>query len=366
MASTELWHWRTAPDAAALEDVPPHLTPQEAQEWCNFTLWHPFELPAGCDTAVGTLRKEAPPGRTGPDAGRSPWSAANPAAFRTEIGGPGRRLRLKQFLYDWAFPAADHPALWGSETRHFPIGSGRVVWLGTDYLGHAAASARMLRTTVELSVLEGEFTGEELVELYRSLRPAVAEVPARVVRTPFSALSYWARHRDVEMVSVPTGLFTFHRRTRPHEGDWVPTAELARFLAARRVPASLGGFACDSAAVFADADGSRELEVIYTSGDGDELRLVLQRPGGGRMPFPPQREKHPARAEEISVDGRTVHLAYVDDEVGPFDAMWRDEAAGVEAKLLTSARTGLDKEFVLGCVRAVLAAAPLTDAGAAL
>ncbi|MFD9486376.1 hypothetical protein ACFWBX_20815 [Streptomyces sp. NPDC059991] len=366
MASTERWHWRTVHDAAALEDVPPHLLPQEAQEWCNFTVWHPERLPAGCDSATTTLRKEAPPGRTGQDSGRTPWSRANPAAFRTEIAGGGRRLRLKQFLYDWAFPAADHPALWGSETLTFPIGEGRVVWLGTDYLGHAAASARMSRTTVELSVLEGEFTGEELVELYRSLRPAVPGAPARVIGTPFGELSYWARHQDVDMVSVPTGLFTFHRRTRPHEGDWVAADELTGFLTDQRLPALLGGFPADSAAVFADADGSRELEVIYTSGGGDELRLTLQRSGRGRMPFPPQREKHPARAKEIGLDGQTLYLAYVDEGVGPFDAMWHDVNAGVEARLLSSAREGLDKEFMLARVREVLASAPLTEQGSAL
>ncbi|WP_369377585.1 hypothetical protein [Streptomyces sp. cg36] len=366
MGTNEHWQWRTVADPAALEDVPPRLAPQEAQEWCNFTLWHPAELPAGCDRAEGTLRKEAPPGRTGQDSGRTPWSEANPAAYRTEIGGGGRRLRLKQFLYDWAFPAADHPALWGSETLPFPIGADRVVWLGTDYLGHAAASARMSRTTVELSVLEGEFTGEELVALYRSLRPAVPGAAARVVATPFAALSYWARHHEVAMVSVPTGLFAFHRRTPPHEGDWVAPERLAGFLAAQHLPAALGGLPADSAAVFADAAGARELEVIYTSGGGDELRLTLQRPGGGRMPFPPQREKHPGHAKEIGLDGQPVYLAYVDAGVGPFDAMWHDPAAGVQARLLSSARTGWDKAFALARVRELLAAAPLSGAGSVL
>ncbi|TQK50340.1 hypothetical protein FBY35_0666 [Streptomyces sp. SLBN-118] len=366
MAPTHTWQWHTVADAAGLEDAPPRCSPQPAQAWCNFTLWHPAELPGRCDTAVGTLRKEAPPGRTAASAGRTPWSDANPAAYRTEISGGGRRLRLKQFLYDWAFPAADHPCLWGSETRAFPIGAGRVVWLGTDYLGHSAASARMSRTTVELSVLEGEFADEELVDLYRALRPADPAAPARIVRTAFSELSYWARH-TTDMVSVPTGLYFFHRRDRLHEGDWVPTAELASFLAAQDLPAGLSGFASDSAVVFTGPQGARELEAIYTNAaGGGELRLVLQRSGAGRMPYPPEREKHPARTQKTQVRGRSVDLAYVDPAVGPFDAVWQDPALGVEGKLLSSAGQGMDVEFVLGCLDTLLTCSPLAGRGAAL
>lgn len=366
--SPEPWRWHLVPDASGLADTPPRLAPADAQPWCNFAVWHPDRLPAGCDTAEGTLRKEAPPGRTGPDAGRTPWTDANAAAYRTEISGGGRRLRLKQFLYDWAFPAADHPCLWLSETRAVEIGGGRVCWLGTDYLGHPAASARLSRTTVELSVLEGEFTDEELTGLFAALRPAVAGVPERVIGTPFQELSYWARY-PVGMVSVPHGLFSFHRRTRPHEGDWVGTAELPGFLAAQRLPAALGGFAADGAAVYADAEGRRELEVIYTgdaSSDGAELRLVLQRTGAGRMPYPPEREKHPAHTEDVELAGHTVHLAWVDREFGAWDVQWRDTGSGVEGKLLSSARVGMDRDLILGAVGAVLAGAPLTEGGAAV
>lgn len=177
------------------------------------------------------------PGRVDTE-GRSPWSDANPSGYRTEISGGGRRLRLKQFLYDWAFPAADHPCLWGSETRPFEIGEGRVAWLGTDYLGHRPASARMARTTVELSVLEGEFSDEEIVALFAALRPAVPEVVASVLATPFRDLSYWARHA-ADMVSVPTGVFSFHRRGREHEGDWIPSGDVTAFLTEQGVPVSV-------------------------------------------------------------------------------------------------------------------------------
>ncbi|MEV6835727.1 hypothetical protein AB0N17_14605 [Streptomyces sp. NPDC051133] len=341
------WRWQILAGAADLDPVPPALTEAEAQDWCNFVLWRPSALPEGCDTAVGTLRREAPPGRV--DAvGRTPWSDANPAGYRTEISGGGRRLRLKQFLYDWAFPAADHPCLWGSETRPFGIGEGRVAWLGTDYLGHPAGSARLARTTVELSVLEGEFSDDEIVALFAALRPAVPEAVPRVLGTPFAELSYWARH-PADMVSVPTGVFSFHRRGREHEGDWVPSADVTAFLTRQGVPVSVGGFRAESAAAFGDGRAVRELDVVYLSASGDEVRLTAQRTGGGRLEFPPQRDKHPASDELRDLDGRPVHLGYLSTEFGACDAWWQ-HPDGYDLRLLGSAGAGLGREAFIGLV----------------
>ncbi|KOG26233.1 MULTISPECIES: hypothetical protein [Streptomyces] len=344
------WRWQILERAADLDPVPPVLSEAAAQDGCNFTVWRPTVLPAGCDSSVGTLRREAPPGRVEAE-GRTPWSDANPAGYRTEISGGGRRLRLKQFHYDWAFPAADHPCLWGSETRPYEIGEGRVAWLGTDYLGHRAGSARMARTTVELSVLEGEFTDEELVALFAALRPAVPEAAERILATPFAELSYWARHR-ADMVSVPTGVFSFHRRDKKHEGDWIPSADVAAFLAAQGVPVTAGGFRAESAATFGDGAAVRELEVVYASPDGAELRLTAQRTGGGRLEFPPVREKHPATEELHDLDGRPLHLGHVDAEYGACDAWWQ-HPDGYDLRLLGSAGTGLGREAFLGLVAGI-------------
>lgn len=337
------WRWQTVASAAELDPVPPAMEPAQAQRWCDFVVWRPTSLPAGCDSVVGTLRREAPPGRTGDTAGRTPWSDANPSAYRTEISGGGRRLRLKQFLYDWDFPAADHPCLWGGPTRPVEIGDGRVVWLGIDYLRNRAASARMARTTVELSALEGEFGEDEIVALFAALRPAAPEAVPAVLATPFSELSYWARH-PVDMVSVPTGVFVCHRRGR---GAWVAPDDLAAFLAGQGVPASVGGFRADSAATFGDGSGRRELEVVYASASGGELRLVAQRTGGGRLEFPPRREKHPAKAEVASLGSRPVHLGYVSAEFGACDAWWQ-HPDGYDLRLLGSAGVGMGRDAFIG------------------
>ena len=342
------WVWRTVPEAADLPSAPAAMEPEKAQEWCNFVLWRPTELPEDCEVACGTLRQEAPAGRNGNTAGRTPWSPANPAAYRMEIAGRERRLRIKQFLYDWAFPAVDHPCLWGSEARPFGIGDGRVVWLGTDYLRNAAASARLARTTIELSVLEGEFSDKELVSIYRGLRPTDGDAVQRVLSTPFSELSYWARH-PVDMVSVPTGVFVFHRQGGPNEGEWLSPEAVPGFLAGHGVPETVLGFRADSAAIFADGEGRRELEVVYSSAasGGSELRLIVQATGRGRLQFPPSRDKHPAQTETLELAGHTIHLGYVHADFGACDAQWQDTGAALDLKLLGSAGAALGKEGFL-------------------
>ncbi|MFJ9606564.1 hypothetical protein ACIRS1_09490 [Kitasatospora sp. NPDC101176] len=349
-SSVPQWRWQILDSPADLDPVPPVIAEELAQDWCNFVVWRPTALPAGCTAGAGTLRREAPPGRVDAE-GRSPWSDANPAGYRTEVAGGGRRLRLKQFRYDWAFPAADHPCLWGSENRASGIGGGRVAWLGTDYLRNRAGSARLAGTTVELSVLEGEFTDEELVALFAGLRPAVPEAVPRVLATPFSELSYWARHR-ADMVSVPTGVFLFHRRGREHEGEWVPAGEVDAFLTGQGVPLSVAGYRADSAATFGDGAAVRELEVVYTCADGGELRLTAQRGGGGRLEFPPVRDKHPATEELHDLDGRPLHLGYVSAEFGACDAWW-EHPDGYRLRLLGSAGAGLGPADFRGLVAAL-------------
>jgi hypothetical protein len=173
MTRDEHWTHHMLGDPAGLEATPPEMEAAEAQAWSNFIVFTPSQLPAGTRLVKQTLRREAPPGRVGDSTvGRTPWTENNPAAFRFEVAGEDRRLRIKQFLYDWAFPALDHPALWQSHTTSDALDQHRIVWHGVDYMGHPGASARLARTMIELSVLDGTFTREEITEIYRSLRPA--------------------------------------------------------------------------------------------------------------------------------------------------------------------------------------------------
>ena len=231
-----------------------------------------------------------------------------------------------------------------------------VVWLGTDYQSHRAATARLGRTNIELSVLEGEFSDDEIVALYRSLRPASAEISKQVEVTPLAALGYWQRRSEALMLTVPYGLLKFSRpvrENREHEGEWVwqlhrTTAMLDSFS----LPFVLGGLEVDSSAVFDDGAGCSEVEVVYVSGAdrGHEIRLIAQEQGKGRLSFPPARDDHPCDQERLRIGAMELDLAWVDPRYGPFDAMWRDEAAGLEMKLQSSAGTELSREWFVSAV----------------
>ncbi|AUS80453.1 hypothetical protein C1701_21330 [Actinoalloteichus sp. AHMU CJ021] len=341
--------FRVLSDPADLPAVPEEVPPTDAQAWCSFVVWVPDRLPTGCVARAGTLRREAPPGRPdGSDVGRSPWSRANPCAYRFEVVGEGRRLRVKQFLYDWAVPALDHPSLWRSRTSARPLDGRHVLWFGVDYLGNRGTSARLGRTMVELSVLDGEFTEEELLDLHRSLRPADADAPSRLAAVPFAELSYWARHHDVEMVVVPTGIWRFDRDgDTAHEGDWVTPPHHAALLGALGLPERLGGLAVDSAARFTNAEGRTEVEVLYSGGPdrGRELRLVAQRTGRGRLVVPPRPSAHEwATRTTTTLRGTTVWLGWIDEDHGPFDCVGR-AANGVEFRLVSGSGVGLDRRW---------------------
>lgn len=149
-----------------------------AQPHCNFVVLEPRRLPEGCAVGPISARTEA-----------DRWSTVH---YR--VTGRNRRLRVKQFLYDWwtLTDAATNLVHMGC-----PFKAGATVgWHGTDYKGLAAACWAKLRTQVELSVEEGRFEPEELEALCASMEPADPEAPAQIVPVPFAKISFTVRrHR---------------------------------------------------------------------------------------------------------------------------------------------------------------------------
>jgi hypothetical protein len=342
------WKHRILADAAALPELPPQMPAADAQAWANFVVWTPGTLPAGCTLTRSTVRMEAPPGRVdGHTVGRTPWCENNPTAYRFEVEGPGRRLRVKQFLYDWTFPALDHPCLWGSAARPMPIHDRDVVWFGTDYQRLRAASARLSRTTVELAVLDGEFSDEEIHELYASLRPADPQAALAVHRTPFAELSYWARRDDAVILNVPVGLWSFHRN-RDHTSRWLADVEAEPVVKGLGLPLAIGEFRLDSTGHFVDAEGREETEIVYAGGPdrGREVRIIAQRPGRGSLHVPAEAE--PGQPGHRSVRqrlGAEVQLAWVDERYGAMQAVFT--ANGLDLCVLSTSGVGMDVEWFL-------------------
>ena len=304
---------------------PPSIVPlRDAQKWCNFVVLQPTWLPPDCRPCdTGSLRKEAPPSeRQKGTEGRADWTDANPSSISLAIQGRERRIRIKQFLYDWAPPAADHPALWESEASPNMLGDGRIGWIGTDYKKNRAASAHLWGTTCETTILEGCFNDDELARVYASFRPVDDTAAREILGTSFADLSYWARYK-CRLIKVPYGLWKFERPDVQADYKWY-SAEKAPMSAtsAFKTPPE---WRLDSVCLYGDESNPDQLDYLYVNGNRDrymwciEIRHIEKYPGL----YPPKLDAHPCKSETKSVGETIVHHAWISDKYGPHDALWQ-------------------------------------------
>lgn len=347
--------WRTADPSARLTDPdearpPRETTLADAQTSVNFVVFEPGWLPADCRLADVTLRPEQPPGRpdgvAAGDLGQTPRNEGNPCALRAVATGDGRRLRVKQFLYDWAPPAASVAPLWRTPAPD-PFECGDAVgWLGVDYKGNRGACLQRARTQIEVSVLEGEFGDDELVELLRGLDVAAPEDARPVRMTPFHALSYWMRYQ-CEPERVPHGLWD-HRPARPYGRSFTAAPfALADLGVEPLVPADR--YVLDSAAVFPGADA---IECVFRDvrNGSDHLWLTAARADAPLAPsVPPEPSDQPAETRDaVPLRDGTVHYAALTEEHGAWEAMWSEN--GVRYAVWAGASRHLDGEGFRGVI----------------
>jgi hypothetical protein len=292
---------------------------EEAQAALNFVLFRPDPLPEGLFVEAASVRPESPPPRDL----KLGWAIGNRSAHRCDLAGQGFKIGIKQFLYDWAPPAWDHPSLAG-EAAPFVVG-GHVAWLGRDFRGRDAATVTLDRTTIEISVREGECPEALLVGLCHALRPVSAEARGTILRTPFGKLAYRSRHED-RTPSVPVGYWR-HRRGPPDVAvrvhDRIPQGVPGQGLAP---PARLG-FELDTVQVFGGPRGPLEVEYLYADAAdrGRTIRLLVSPAGAeGGVRYPPVPEGQPCEVREGE-----VHTAHGDPRYGPHEAVWQQDGLNV-------------------------------------
>lgn len=298
-----------------------------AQRHANFVVFEPNWMPADCELSTATLRPEQPPGAAfdgDSDSSESAFSGWNPASVRVEIRGDDRRLRLKQFLYDWAPPSASIAPLWGSDCLEPFDCQYTVGWLGEDYKGNRGASVQLARTQVELSVLDGAFSTGELTDILSGVTPANPSVANRIRRVPFHRLSYWLRYR-CQPPSLPHGVYEYTER-HPY-ADAVPTAPVAfrddEFPLPLIPPSE--AYILDSGVTFPSHSA---IECLYRDPDNcsDHLWMVAANEASAMAPqLPPSRSD--CRAEtrtQTTVRETTVSVGALDDEYGAWEAFWQE------------------------------------------
>ena len=322
---------------------------EEAQAWCNFVLMCPTVLPDDLELARAEIRPEAPPGRLSHanQTSRPDWTQSNRAVHRTEFIGHHRRLRIKQFLYDYAPPAFDHPCLWESENiRPFPVGN-LLGWLGTDFRQRQAATVSFDRTTVELSVTEGAFKDMELQSICRGLGPAVPKVRERILSTPFADLCYQSRHREPP-ITVPVGYWA-HKRLPESlpltvlRFEQFPTATPNFHVS----PPDGYGYRLNSAFIFGDAQRPQEIDTVFehVEDPGRYLRVLVSPSVMERgIPYPPVREvRQPCASRVLTIRRREVYHAYHDERYGQHEAVWQTD--GINIMLIVKPTVSTDEAW---------------------
>jgi hypothetical protein len=340
--------WQTADPTARLTgdpEAPVSASLSAAQRHVNFVVFEPSHLPEDCTVTAQTYRPEQPPGRPddvgADDIGQTPHSDGNPSSVRFVVEGDGRRVRCKQFLYDWAPPAASIAPLWRTpDPEPFPSQT-EVGWLGTDYKDNRGACVQRARTQVELSVTEGVFEDEELRGIVDGLVPAAPEAASEVRRTPFHRLAYWPRYQASPPV-VPNALADY-TPTRPYEDSY----ELSRLALATDspVPALVPDdpYVFDSALAFRGVDAA-EFVFRHRENASDHLWLTATAPDSPLAPeLPPEpSDQQAAVRDTLSLRDTTVHYAALDEDHGAWEAFW--DAGDVRYALVAGASQFLDSD----------------------
>jgi hypothetical protein len=325
------WTLRVADSIDSPEALPREMGWDEAQSWCNFVLMELRTLPDGFSMVGAEMRPEAPPGRieeTG-NVKRPDWTTSNRSCHRALISDGTTTVRIKQFLYDWAPPAFDHPSLWRSRPRprSFRVGDD-VGWTGTDFRGQPAAAIQIDRTTVEVAVIRGQLDDEGFRAICHGLEPVAPAVRRRIVDTPLATLCYQARHRE-DTIEVPTGYWRHRRDTMKLLVEAVACAEAPEGLPGRRLrPASASGYRLDSVFIYraAEAGPVIEADYVYETPDnpGRYLRILASPCGtSGGVVYPPVPDEQDCNTTVLGASESAIYHAYL-EELGPHEAVWQE------------------------------------------
>ena len=323
----------------------------EAQGWCNFVLMEPRSVSAGLSISGAEMRPEAPPGRSqgAPGEKRPTWTSSNRACHRTLISNQETTVRVKQFLYDWAPPAFDHPSLWRSQPRpqSFRVGDD-IGWTGTDFRERPAAAIQIDRTTVEVAVIRGHLNDEGLRSICRGLEPVSLAARERIIATPLAALCYQARYAEAT-VEVPTGYWRHQRNARKLLTTSVAAAAAPDDLPGRRVaPKSSTGYKLDSVFIYRAAESGEVVEADFVyempGHPGRYLRILASRTESiCGLQYPPTLDEQQCNTAIRHETGAEVHHAYLED-IGPHEALWQQGNENI--LLLCKPTSWTDREWL--------------------
>lgn len=313
-----------------------------AQPWCNFVLMQPEKLPSDLRLMEKQLRAES--------------AEDVRSTYRCIIGDEKRRASLKQFLYDWAPPAYDHPNLWRnpniSSVENTPtpqphlLGSS-VIWTGLNYRRQPALSLNLLRTNIEITAIEGHFSTEELLAICQGLQPVDTAAMQQIINTSLAELSYSYRHLSCAS-PVPLSYWRYTRQEQMPMQAYAWEQAPKHILKGHIELPQAFGYAPNAIFVCGSPENPAEIEYYYEhlAHPGCYIRL-LTTPHGSQhaMAFPPQLGTQCCRSATLDIEGRSVYHAFLTEQFGPHEAVWQRGEQVV--LLLVKPAPWTDREWLL-------------------
>lgn len=308
---------------------------EQAQVYCNFPVLRPSWIPADLGASEVWIRPEG--------GGGEGWSSV-----RAVLRGPGRGLRIKEFLWDWTLPYADSNL--SGRPRDWRDLRGDLACFGVDYRGRPAACFGRLRTQVELSVEAGRFSLDELARLLDGLEPVDPDAVPALLAAPLHAISYSIRTRRAHW-----GMEDFAGL------DWWSPAEAPDALRAAvgtwPPPDPLCGLTLESCGYRARGSGAWEAALVWRDARGGTDQMVLSvtlARGPGDVDHPPAGSR-PGYWEALWVPLAGTRVGYARAGThGNRRAAWR--AGGRAWELWQRGSVRIDEAAFLAAVAAWVAA----------
>jgi hypothetical protein len=275
------------------------LTWKKSLPYCNFVLLKPDLAQTDFSEIKNQMRTESAEVRT---------------CHRSEFKNKNTTFSIKQFLYDWAPPAYDHPCLWRnakiSRKENTPVPEvillgNNYMWYGLDYRRKPAATINMYRTQVELTVLAGDFIVNEVEKIIASLAPVAQNQKDKILNTSLVELTHAHKHNS-ETISVPTG-YLKHLRKVEQKGYFSPASKLpVDLIAPEIVGFDIEGYKLNSVFNFgASSQDIDETEYYFehVTHKGCYLRIMVTDANNkSAIPYPAIVSDQECNFSEISLD----------------------------------------------------------------
>lgn len=290
---------------------------KEAQQWCNFVLLEPTWLPADLTQLEQSLRQE---------------SEHHSSSYRIVIKGAERSLSIKQFLFDFAPPAYDHPNLWRNPKttskgefappRAFPI-QNQILWIGHDHRKMPAACIGFHRVRVEITVLEGVFSDQELINLSHHLTPADAHYAQVLQQMPFALLSYQCRYPQ-KATPVPLSYWHYKRDQNDYHEAKLAANDVLERLDVKAPDLRDLDYDLDSLFVIKQDKGViAEVDFVYEAKakNGAYVRFLVTSAESTRaMPYPPEIYTQACQSKMLTLGTQKIFQAWHTDDFGAYEA----------------------------------------------